>query len=181
MLNILPEIKKRQLAQEANHRLIRSSALVIGIAFILLDAMLLSVRYGLNWWSRQLTNTPASITISEENQAAVIQQLDRLNNTLKAIQDLGAERNPLPVAVLPLRNVPKGISIASARTNFLTGEVTVDGVAADRETLLTLQNLYRSYTEYEQMNFPITSLTVREQIPFSASAIVVNDYRIIQE
>ena len=175
MLNILPQDKKQRLEQESIHRLVRISAITLVMVFIVIDLIFITARYGINWWAQQLTNAPNSSSLSAEDTARVTDQIATLDKTLTAIQKLGTEQHPLPVSIVPLQNIPDGISIESINTDFTTGKVSIHGLAADRDTLLTLQELYRAYPEYAEINFPISNLTVRENIPFTAEATLVTE------
>lgn len=178
MLNILPKDKKLQLEQESVYRLIRVSAIIICLTFIGLDIIFILSRYGLNWWEKESQQPLNASVISEEEEHIITSQLDLLQETVSDIQSLGPKQNPLPITLLPLHTLPDGITIESTNTDFLTGEVSIKGIADTRDALLSLQDLYRSYPEYESINFPVTNLTARDHIPFVAEAIVTSEYMV---
>ena len=181
MLNILPESKKKQIEQERLHRLVRVCSLLVAITFVSIDLVLFGIRFGLDQWGDKVNNARVSTAISDEVRLQVEDQIKEITSTLIDLNSVDPENNPLPIISTVLTDTPENVFIHSVSIQLEDGEVNIKGIVQDRDTFISVQDHYRARPEFESIEFPVGDLTVREQIPFIATASLHEEYTLASE
>lgn len=173
MLNLLPDSKKRTLAIQMVFEQIRQvSITVLSIGLVLSCVMIVSDRL-LQSWHNSLRNETA-VNVTEENRIALENLVKDSANTSQALSEAQAQfQHPLNYVQLVLLNTPSdSIRIYRLTLDYSTKELIIEGMAQDRETLVSYQSALENIPQFSTIDFPLNNLNQRNQIVFSAYATI---------
>jgi hypothetical protein len=173
MLNLLPDSQKHALATHLLYEQIRQVGLtVLSIGLVLSGAMLTADRLLHGWYNDLRNESSVQVTeLDRQTLATLVTDVSQTSNTIIEIQ--GDWLHPLADLQLLLANTPSDmITLNKIEISRATSEIDLSGVAQSREALINYQHTLETIPRLTQINFPLNDLSQRDQINFTASAIL---------
>lgn len=147
-----------------NFQFLKNIAGIFLIFLSLMGIVLLGGQWVLEDYYGQLTEHVFSITEKHSNTNNVIKNI---NNTLIKVEKIQKEyTNWTPLLIEIANTIPQNIEISKININQ-KNELNINGLATDRQSLLTLQKTLEEITWLEDFTIPPAQLTEKENISFS--------------
>lgn len=163
-LNLIPEEYKKNLRRLHLSELSKRLLIFVMLYTILIAIVLLLARLVLQ---REFTRIVNETTLVTRENKKVEGQIRLLNEQITTASKLETDTKPWSqFLVLFTSRVPDGIRLTSLDLKT-TGESTVSGVAATRESLLELKTRLTAMPGLESVELPVSSLLTRDNIDFT--------------
>ncbi len=176
MLNIIPKEQKKELRLEKIYFKVRKISIFVTTAVVLLALLLVGNYYILE---NSVARTQEDILLSSINLSGIEnlkQDIISFNAELaKAKQIQNSHINPLLMLEKFSGIIPTNISLTYLSFNLAEETINIQGVAKDRDALLSLQNNLNSSEVFIDFEYPLGSLTEKENIDFLFEGTIVLD------
>lgn len=183
-LNLLPQEKKDALGEIRRFAYAKVVAGIVLGAFILGYGVLVAIqtvhRSRLQSINEEIARMEQVLPTSGADTLA--QNIKTLNRRVKQLADIQAGTFSMTLFLDALnRTVPEGIDLREVRVRTLTGQLSLSGVAANRNDLLAFQNALRALPYIEDLNIPLSTLTQREDIQFDFTMTLLTETAIASQ
>lgn len=163
-LNLLPPNNKKRLKKMINFQFFKNIAGIFLITLSVMGIFLLGGQWVLEDYYSKLTENILSISEKHSNTNNIIKDI---NNTLIKVDKIQKEYiNWTPKILEITENIPDDIEINKININQ-KNELTINGLAPNRQSLLNLQKTLKEINWLEKFNIPPAQLTEKENINFS--------------
>ncbi len=163
-LNLLPPDKKKHLKKMINFQFLKNIAGIFLIFSSVMGIVLLGGQWVLEDYYSQLTEHIFSISEKHSNTNNIIKEI---NNNLIKVEKIQKEYiNWTPLILEIAKVIPPNIEISKININQ-KNELTISGLANNRQALLDLQKTLEEITWLEEFTIPPAQLTEKENISFS--------------
>jgi len=163
-LNLLPPDKKKHLKKMINFQFFKTIAEIFLIFLSVTGIVLLGSQWVLEDYYSQLTEHIFSISERHSNTNNIIKEI---NNNLVKVEKIQKEYiNWTPLILEITEAIPANVKISKININQ-KNELTINGLANNRRTLLDLQKTLEEITWLEDFTIPPAQLTEKENINFS--------------
>lgn len=163
-LNLLPPDKKRHLKKMINFQFLKNIAGIFLIFLSVSGIILLGGRWVLEDYYIKLTEHILSINSRHSDTNNIIRNI---NNILVKVEKIQKEYTNWTALLLEVtETIPQNIEVLKINFNQ-KNELNINGIAPDRQSLLTLQNALEKITWIKDFTIPPAQLTEKQNINFS--------------
>jgi len=174
-INLLPKEQSRQLRLEILSGQLVSfwMWIIISMVFVLVlsltAAFLLKERIGINQEEIELKKSALRTQATQELE----QEVSSLNNQIKIVNNLRKDHYYWSQAMAELtRMVDSETRLTNVRMERTSNKITVSGVAADRESMLSFWSSVTKSDLFKDIDFPLANLEKPTEVPFYFSFYV---------
>lgn len=170
MLNILPPNLKKEIIIKHNYLLIKKTSIIIA-TIILIPTMLLGVNYFIyKKIVNQILNDYSVSSPHDQNIQDIKKNIQNFNSLMQRTTEIQNNHiNPVIIINHFAKILPAGIAIENLNLLFNEKKIKLKGYASTREDLIQLQNNLSNDDLFTNFNYPISSLTEKENISFDLS------------
>ncbi len=169
-LNLLSTEQKSQLRMKRTYLLCKEIVMVVLLFTTIAATLLLISRYVLE---QQLTELMERNILTIHTSKVTDTKIARLNKRLAIITTMQKEFYPWSNIGDELIDItPVDISYTTMRIFPKDSTIELQGVARDRQALLTLKQSLEQSTFFAQVELPLTALIERENNAFTIKAII---------
>lgn len=171
-LNLLSPDKKAKFINLAGFLFVKEL-----LEMVIFTATILAMAFMMGWIiiSETLQNLVASSLANNREQPTVNKDIRQINWLTREIVAAGQNNNQvLPKIVELATSLPAGIKLSAISLDNLTGEVTIDGTAQNRDILIDYQKVIKSLSWIADSRAPASQLLQKENINFEIRAQIKN-------